>query len=74
MKYVYTVTLELETPWWLKFFRFLRLAKKMETFDLTFNDKWCHVGETLKASLINDQVLVLSVKEHKNQSRCSPGC
>lgn len=74
MKYVYTVTLELETPWWLKLFRFLRLAKKMETFELTFNEKWCYPGELLTATLTNDKVLVLSVRNIKQQSRCSPTC
>lgn len=47
MKVLYTVTQELHTPWWLKLFRFLRLTKKMETFQLTFDFNWHYLGDLL---------------------------
>ena len=73
MKYVYTVTLELKTPWWLKFFRFLRLAKKMETFELTFDQCWYDKGDKLVVGG-GDDVLIVDIRKHKQQTRCSPGC
>lgn len=47
MRVLYTVTQELHTPWWLKLFRFLRLAKKMKTFQLTFDFDWYGFGDLL---------------------------
>ena len=73
MSYVYTVTLELKTPWWLKFLRFLRLVKKMETFEIIFEQCWYAKGDKLVVGG-GDNVLIVDIRKDKQQSRCSPVC
>lgn len=43
----YLITREIDTPWWKKLLRFLRLYPKLQTFEIVFGGDYYEVGEIL---------------------------
>jgi hypothetical protein len=60
----YKVTTELDTPWWKRLFRWLRLSKPIEEFEIEFTKNYFKIGDILDAT--NCKVKIIGKISAKN--------
>jgi hypothetical protein len=57
----YTVTLELKTSWWKKFWRFFKVIKQREEFKLTLSADCFKEGDILASPEGNDLLILKKI-------------
>jgi hypothetical protein len=60
----YKVTTKLDTPWWKRLLRWLRLSEPIEEFEIEFTEDYFSIGDILDAT--NCKVKIIGRVSAKN--------